>query len=71
MTGLLTTVGWTSAGGRTPRFIGFDPSQRILYAALEQSDIIVPFLADAAKGTLTRKGEPVHNASPVAITFAG
>jgi len=68
-TGLLTPAGWTSSQGRTPRFIGFDPSRRFLYAANEQSDTVVTFLADQATGRLTPAGQPVSNASPVAIAF--
>lgn len=70
-TGLLTPSGWTPSRGRTPRFIGFDPSHRFLYAANEQSDTIVPFLADPNSGSLSAKGDPISNASPVTIAFAG
>jgi 6-phosphogluconolactonase (cycloisomerase 2 family) len=68
-TGLLTTAGWTSSRGRTPRFIAFDPRSRFLYAANEQSDTIVPFRAEPTSGRLTANGEPIHNASPVSIAF--
>jgi 6-phosphogluconolactonase (cycloisomerase 2 family) len=70
-TGLLTPVEWVASQGRTPRFIAFDPSHRFLYVANEQSDDIVPFRVDAATGKLTPAGPPIHNASPVAIVFAG
>jgi len=69
-TGLLTAAGWVSSQGRTPRFIGFDPSRRFLYAANEQSDTIVAYLAHPSTGRLTPAGQPVRNASPVAIAFA-
>ncbi len=68
-TGLLTPAGWVSSGGRTPRFIGFDPSRRFLYAANEQSDTVALWRADAI-GRLTPAGEVVRNASPVTIAFA-
>jgi 6-phosphogluconolactonase (cycloisomerase 2 family) len=68
-TGLLTTAGWTPTNGRTPRFIGFDPSYRFLYAANEQSDTIVPFRADTGNGQLAADGVPIHSASPVTIAF--
>jgi 6-phosphogluconolactonase (cycloisomerase 2 family) len=70
-TGLLTPVEWVASQGRTPRFIAFDPAHRFLYVANEQSDDIVPFRVDAATGKLTPAGQPIHNASPVAIVFAG
>ncbi|HEV2448454.1 MAG TPA: lactonase family protein, partial [Candidatus Sulfopaludibacter sp.] len=68
--GLLTSIGWTPAQGRSPRFIGFDPAQRRLYAANEQSDTVVAWRADAATGQLTPAGQTIRNASPVAIVFA-
>ena len=70
-TGLLASSGWTPTQGRTPRFIGFDPTRRFLYAANEQSDTIVAFRADSANGRLTRTSQAVRNASPVTIAFVG
>jgi 6-phosphogluconolactonase len=70
-TGMLTALGWTPTQGRTPRFIGFDPSQSLLCAANEQSDLIVTYRADAATGKLTAMGSPVQIASPSCIAFAG
>ena len=67
-TGQLSSAGWTSTLGRTPRFIGFDPAHRFLYAANEQADTIVTFRGD---GALKAVGTPIHNASPVSIAFAG
>lgn len=67
-TGLLTSAGWTSSGGRTPRFIGFDPSRSWLCAANEQSDTVTAFRVGAT-GRLTAVGSPVQNASPVSIAF--
>jgi 6-phosphogluconolactonase len=69
-TGMLTSAGWVATGGRTPRFIGFDPSCRFLYAANEQSDSIVAFKADSRNGGLTPGGQTIHNASAVCIAFA-
>jgi len=69
-TGLLTSIGWVSTQGRTPRFVCFDPSYCFLYAANEQSDTIVAFQADAATGRLTPTGQVIRNASPVTIAFA-
>jgi 6-phosphogluconolactonase len=53
-----------------PRFIGFDPSHRFLYAANEQADTVVSWRADSSTGRLTPTGQVVRNASPCTIAFA-
>jgi 6-phosphogluconolactonase (cycloisomerase 2 family) len=68
--GMLSPAGWVPSQGRTPRFIGFDPSQRLLCAANEQSDTVVTWRVDLASGRLTPAGAPVKNASPVTVAFA-
>jgi 6-phosphogluconolactonase (cycloisomerase 2 family) len=70
-TGLLTSIGWEPSGGRTPRYIGFDPARRMLFGANEQSDTIVSWRVDAATGRLVRTGLALRTPSPVAIAFAG
>lgn len=67
-TGLLTSLGWEASRGRVPRFIGFDPTGQFMYAANEQSDTVMCWRA--ADGRLTPAGDPIRNASPVAIAFA-
>jgi 6-phosphogluconolactonase (cycloisomerase 2 family) len=69
-TGLLGAPEWSATQGRTPRFIGFDPARRFLYATNEQSDTIVAFRAGEG-GRLTRTAQAVPNGSPVSIVFAG
>jgi 6-phosphogluconolactonase (cycloisomerase 2 family) len=69
-TGLLSCTGWTPAGGRTPRFIGFDPSGRFLFAANEQSDTILMWQADPGTGLLRQEGQALRSGSPVTIAFA-
>jgi 6-phosphogluconolactonase (cycloisomerase 2 family) len=69
-TGLLTSAGWVSSQGRSPRFIGFDPSQRFLYAANEQSDSILTCRADWPTGRVKPTGQIVHQGSPVTIAYA-
>jgi 6-phosphogluconolactonase (cycloisomerase 2 family) len=69
-TGLLTATAWNPSQGRTPRYIGFDPSHSFLCATNEQSDTIVTWRAAAATGRLAVTGSPVRNASPVSIAFA-
>ena len=69
-TGQLSSVGWASTQGKSPRFIAFDPFYRFLYAANERSDTIVAFLVDSEAGYLTPTWEVVENASPVTVAFA-
>ncbi|MBP0495486.1 lactonase family protein [Roseomonas sp. SG15] len=69
-TGALTPAGWTSTGGRDPRFIAVDPTGRFLLAANEQGDTIVPFRLDGANGRLSPNGPPIRNGSPVTIAFS-
>jgi 6-phosphogluconolactonase len=68
--GTLSSAGWMSSQGRSPRFIALDPSQRFLYAANEQSDTILTGRADVSTGRLTPTGQMIRNASPVTIAFA-
>jgi len=68
-TGLLKSIGWTPSQGKSPRFIGLDPSQRFLCATNEQGDNVVTLRADAATGRLTATGQIVHTGSPVTIAF--
>jgi len=70
-TGKLTSAGWVSTQGKTPRFIGFDPSYRFLFAANEQSDTVVTLRADSGNGSLSPTGQTVRNAKPVTIAFGG
>jgi 6-phosphogluconolactonase len=69
-TGLLTPPAWTPSQGRTPRYIGFDPSHTFLCVTNEQSDTIVTYRAAPASGRLTLTGSPVQIASPSTIAFA-
>ena len=50
--GTLSAVGWESARGTTPRFIGLDPAGTRLYVANQRSDSIVEFRVDQATGLL-------------------
>lgn len=66
-TGRLHSIGWTPAGGKVPRFMAVDPSNRFLLVTNEQSDTITKFRLQA--GTLHAEGQAVPNASPVTIAF--
>jgi len=68
-TGTLTSVGWESTQGRTPRYFGFDPTDTHLYAANQNSDTIVIFRVDQQSGKLTPTKEVVKVVSPSTIVF--
>src|SRR5215470_4925230 len=63
--GTLTSVDWAPTQAKSPRFFGLDPSAKILYAAnadegfsaQQNTDTIVPFKIDQAKGKLTPTGQ--------------
>src|SRR5436190_16728277 len=67
--GLLTSIGWESTQGKTPRYFGLDPSGTHLYAANQNSDTIVIFRIDQTTGKLTPTGQIVKVASPTTIVF--
>jgi 6-phosphogluconolactonase len=69
-TGKLAPIAWEPSGGRTPRWIGSDPSRGLLFCANEQSDAIVAWHADSATGRLARAEGVVRTPSPVAVAFA-
>lgn len=68
-TGLPKLIGWQKTGGKGPRFFGFDPSGRFLYAAHLRSHTIKRFAVDARSGALTAAGQAVATPSPCAIEF--
>ena len=69
-TGRLTTVGWESTRGSTPRFFGLDPSGSMLYAANLESHTIVAFRVDQASGRIAPTGLVIETGSPSCIIFA-
>ena len=77
--GILTSVGWTPTGAKSPRFFGLDPAARILYAAnadegfstQQNTDMIVTFSVNQASGKLTPTGQVIKTNSPCTIVFAG
>ncbi len=68
-TGVLSTVGWESTQGKTPRFFAIEPSGTFLYAANQDSDTIVTFRVDQATGKLVPTGQVVKAGSPCTIVF--
>ena len=54
--GMLTFLGHTPSGGRTPRNITIDPTNRYLVAANQNGDNLVVFQIDPGTGNLTPTG---------------
>ncbi|HVV28797.1 MAG TPA: lactonase family protein [Rhizomicrobium sp.] len=68
-TGLLKLEQIEPSGGKIPRNIVIDPSERHLLAANQDSDNIVIFNRDQINGRLTPTGEVLNLPSPVCIVF--
>jgi len=68
--GVLSQVRWESTLGRTPRFIGLEPSENLLYAANQGSNNIVAFRVDQSSGALSPTGYVVEVGAPTCIVFA-
>ncbi len=77
--GTLTPMGWAPTHGNSPRFFGFDPAAKFLYAANadegfgppeeKNTDTIVQFIVEA-NGTLKQTGQVIKTNSPCSIVFA-
>lgn len=67
--GMLGTGWWTPTGGAQPRFMTWDPTGQVLYAANQKTDSIVAFGQDQSTGGLIRVGTPVPTGTPSAIAF--
>ena len=66
--GRLDSAGWTSSGGRDPRFMTLAPDGGHLLVANEQGDSLVEFAIDPGTGDLTRTGTRPSR-SPCTIAF--
>lgn len=67
--GTVKTVGHVSTQGAFPRNFAFDPSEKWLIVANQNSDSLVTFARDAETGELSPHGSPVAVPSPVAVLF--
>ena len=67
--GTLSTIGWVSSQGKTPRFLTIDPQSRFVYVANENSDTILTFRIED-NGNLTYTGQTIDTGSPVCIIFS-
>lgn len=65
----LELKGHVPTGGKTPRFIGLDPTGRYLLAANQDSHNVVVFQVDDSTGRPVPTGRQVSVGSPVCLVF--
>lgn len=68
-TGYLTSLGFTSVLGKTPRFFAFMPDNKQLLIANEDSDTLQLFDVDSEHGNLTFAGVTIDTGSPTSVLF--
>jgi 6-phosphogluconolactonase len=68
--GIPVPAGRVSSGGKTPRYIGIDPSGHFLIAANQDSSGVVVFRIDPATGGLAQQGDALAVPAPVDVVFA-
>jgi len=69
-TGKLTELGSIDSGGKIPRHIALDPSERFLLAANQESDNIAVFARDKKTGVLDGNGKSYPLSRPQCLVFA-
>jgi 6-phosphogluconolactonase len=67
--GTAQRIGSIASGGRTPRFIGIDPSGRFLLAANQDSDNLTIFRITPRTGLLAPHGAAVPVPAPTDVVF--
>jgi len=68
--GKLTEINRIGAGGKIPRFIALDPSERFLLAANQVSDNIAVFPRDGKTGTLVDQAKSFPISRPQCLVFS-
>ena len=68
-TGMLTSVGFQSVLGKTPRNFIIAPSGNFLFVANQDSDEIVVFNRDMTSGMLTDSGQRLSVKKPVSLQW--
>jgi 6-phosphogluconolactonase len=68
--GIPVASGWVPSGGKTPRYIGIDPSGHFLIAANQSTGDLYTFRIDPVSGALSLQGAPLHVPAPVDVLFA-
>jgi 6-phosphogluconolactonase len=69
VTGRLTLLGHSKYGGKTPRHIALDPTERWLLVANQDSDTISVVRRDAKTGLLAEKGQEFPIVKPQCLVF--
>jgi 6-phosphogluconolactonase len=67
--GKLTEVNRIETGGKTPRHIALDPSEKFLLTANQEGDNIVVFARDASTGRLSEQGKSFPISRPQCLVF--
>ena len=70
-TGMPKPMGWEPTRGEKPRFFAFHPATRLLYAANEEGNSVIPFRVHAKSGRLSLLRHKIETFSPVTIAFVG
>lgn len=68
--GKLTLLARSSCGGKTPRHLALDPTERFLLVANQDSDNIAVFARDAKTGKLAETGKSYPRVKPQCLVFA-
>lgn len=68
-TGMLTTIGQTSSGGKTPRNFGITPDGRFVVAANQSSDDVVVLKVDEETGALSPTGSRIKVPHCICVRF--
>lgn len=68
-TGKLSTIGYQSTLGKTPRNFNFDPSGNFILVANQNSDDIIIFKRDKVTGLLTDTGKRIFIGKPVCLKW--
>jgi 6-phosphogluconolactonase len=68
--GRLTLLARSSCGGKTPRHLALDPTERFLLVANQDSDNIAVLARDAKTGKLAETGKSYPRVKPQCLVFA-
>jgi 6-phosphogluconolactonase len=68
--GKLTPIGRSNCGGKTPRSITLDPTERWMLVANQDSNLVSVFRRNRETGALAEEGKSFAAATPMRILFA-
>jgi 6-phosphogluconolactonase len=69
MDGKLTLIERTSCGGKVPRHIALDPTEKWMLVANQETDNLSVFARDPRTGKLSNEGKSFPLSSPQCILF--